>query len=80
MYVQSCIFRYRKVVEQNSKLLSDMKVLKRHYTSTMQNNLYNRPDGFPLKTVEEFHDLEADKDRLQELVRNAFFKYVIIKP
>jgi len=56
------------VIEQNNKMLSDIKTLKGQHISLMQNNLYNRPDGFPLKTVEEFKELETDRDRLQELV------------
>lgn len=39
----------------------------------MRNNLYKRPDGFPLKTVEEFKELETDTDRLQELVFDMHF-------
>ncbi|XP_070156705.1 uncharacterized protein [Polyergus mexicanus] len=57
-----------QVVEQNSIILSDIKVLKEHHTLTMRNNLYKRTDGFPLKTVKEFKELETDTDRLQELL------------
>lgn len=73
MHVQLYIFHCRQVIKQNLELLSDIKVLKRHHTLTMQNNLYKRPDGFPLKTIEEFENLEADTDRLQELVSNMHF-------
>ncbi|XP_067211343.1 uncharacterized protein [Linepithema humile] len=64
----------RQVIKQNLELLSDIKVLKRHHTLTMQNNLYKRPDGFPLKTIEEFENLKADTDRLQELL--TYLKFV----
>lgn len=48
---------YRQMVEQNARILSDIKTLKAYHTSlTMQDNLYKRPEGFPLKIVEEFKE------------------------
>ncbi|CAL1672171.1 unnamed protein product [Lasius platythorax] len=64
----------RQVIEQNSIMLSDIKALKGHHILTMRNNLYKRPHGFPLKTVEEFKELETDTDRLQELL--TYLKFV----
>lgn len=61
------------MIDQNTEILSNIKVLKQHHALTMQSNLYNRPDGFPLQTVEDFKELESDTDRLQQLVFNIHF-------
>lgn len=42
-------------------------------TLTMQSNLYEKPNGLPLKTVEQ---LETDMDRQQELVFNMHFSNI----
>ena len=39
---------------------------------TMQMNLYNRPEGLPLTTLEEFQIFQADADRLLILVSLLF--------
>lgn len=67
------IFFCRQVIEQNFVIMADVKSLKRHH-AIIQNDLYKRPDGFPLSTVEEFQELESDADRLNELV--YIFKFL----
>ncbi|XP_067210756.1 uncharacterized protein [Linepithema humile] len=49
-------------------------MLKEHHVLTTQNSLYEKPDGFPLTTIEDFQELETDKDRLQKLA--SYLKFI----
>lgn len=64
-----------KIVDQNTRMYTHIKSLQSIIKlETVQEHLYNRPDGLPLATVEEFENFESDTDRLHNLV-SSFITY-----
>lgn len=68
----------RQVIEQNTKMLSDITTLKGQHISSIQKNLYNRPDGFPFKTVHKFRRIYATRNRCRSSAREllTYLKFV----
>ncbi|XP_043465703.1 zinc-regulated protein 8-like [Leptopilina heterotoma] len=59
--------RLRNVEEQNLEILSIVRTLKEDSKVVKSNSLFAPPQGYPLKTIEEFNSFEDDDNKVNAL-------------